>query len=223
MPRILSPLVFLCAILLYGCSKTTEPAAQDPFFPLTEGNTWNYQFSEYDSTNALQISRPENVTVGKEQMINGESWHLINDPLYGSDDTLWYALRTDGLWERHYIANVIPADYKTTLKYKYPASTNDTFNLSISTFPPGSPSRFFDQVFSTNEKLNTSAGVFTCVHYQSHEQAWDAATQKPLDDTIFEQDYVSPATGLIESDRSYNKVSGGHFRSQRVLLSFTRK
>lgn len=217
-------LLVISSVIIYGCKQsTTPPPSSAPIFPLTEGNSWSYQVSEYDSTNTLQISYPETVTVGKEQVIGGESWHIINNTHTTSGDTIWYTIRTDGLWKRQFISNAIPSSlYKTSLIYKFPTSANDTFSLATSNFPPTSPTRFFNLTFSTAENISVQAGSFSCIHYQSHVQSLDPASMKPLNDTISEQNYVCPGTGLIQSVQNFLRLSGGkfsRFRDETVLQS----
>jgi len=216
------------AVMICGCKQSTGPTSTSstPIFPLTQGNTWSYQVSEFDSTNTLQITYPETVTVGSDQVIGTDTWHtVIRNFNHVTTDTSWYTIRTDGLWLRQMIPNSTPAAYTTSLQFKYPTSANDTFDLVTNSLPPQSPSRSFVLTFSTSESQAVSAGTFTCIHYQSHSQNLQQGTLKVLADTVTEQDYVTPGTGLIQSVKNFTKQSGAvpnaRFRDETVLMSYS--
>ena len=219
-------LLLTIAALIYGCSQSTNPASSSGIFPLTEGNTWVYQISEFDSTNTLQWSYPDTVTVGKEVIIGTEAWHrIIHSATDIFSDTIWYSIRTDGLWERRYNYSLIPHTYSMAFKYKFPTAINDTFNLSMNKWPPSEPSRSFTRIVSTTELLQVPAGSFSCILYQNNLQPLDSATLQVISDIIGIEDYINSGIGLIKSAQSFLRQTGpttfGHFRHETVLVSYS--
>ena len=209
------------ATLIYGCSQPTPPASAPAIFPLTEGNTWVYQISEFDSTNTVQWNTFDTVSIGGTITFGSETWHEVIHTMPNTGFTEYYIAKNEGLWQK----TSIPLVYHTNLIYKYPATVNDTFNVTLQTWPASDPTRLYTEVISVNENLVVPLGSFSCVHYVSHTQSIDSATMKVITDDPHSDAFVSPGIGMIKSVNRLLRQTGaltwGHFRDETVLVSYS--
>jgi len=217
-------IVLLLAIVVGGCSETVSTDSHSVIMPLKEGNAWVYIYTTYDSAgNVKLILKQDSFYLGLPITKGSEHWYPAFYPLrINQSDTTFYVNKSDGLWETYFSLS--------HLKYKYPTSTNDTFDVTlVRNWPaPGVIEKSFTETVSASESISIPLGTFTCIHYRVHEQHIDSATMVVTDDTNMGDDYVSPGIGLIKSVGEYSRLTGPpdslrleRYHQEIILLKYT--
>ena len=178
-----SILIFATALCFVACHETNEPSTtvQQPthLIPFAKGNSWTYSRTDYDTLGNVRSTYPYPTKMLYDTVVGGVVWHAMLDV----DLIVWYRDSTAGVI-------MYPPN---KLVYKYPATSQDSFQYA---FGPQ-----YLKVISTTERVQVSAGVFSCYTY-----LWKS---EPTD-YWREYDYVCPGVGVIKKETYRASQTGEH-------------
>jgi len=121
-----------------------ESGSTCEIIPLAVGNSWTYEITTYDSLGQLLDCDTSVETIGKDSVIDNETWYSISP--------IWFTNRVDGLWFND-------IGFTEGLLYKYPAQAGDSFKCDLCTD--------YKIVQSIDTSINLGQGSFYCLKYLS--------------------------------------------------------
>ena len=141
------PAFFLLSML--ACEKedsSTGPLPIDQsttIFPLTVGNTWVVDITNYDSTGAVLYTNRSSIQILRDTTIESELWYIGYGILTN---------RTDGLYD--YQAG---ATSPVSLRYRYPAASGSIYPYRGVTV----------KLLSIDDTVTVRAGTYVCYRYRT--------------------------------------------------------
>jgi hypothetical protein len=130
-----------------NCKKNSNPTDNmnsntTQIFPLSIGNQWIIQVTNYDTTGNVVYSKNDTIKILRDTIIQSEKWFIG----YGIITN-----RDDGLYDYQ-----VGSSNEIVLKYKYPSSTNSIYTYR------GTQIR----VLSIADSVSVQAGGFVCYRYR---------------------------------------------------------
>ncbi len=158
----------------FDCPPTTPDSV---IFPLTIGNEWLSNFTEYNTSGGVVATGTSSTRVVGDSTVNDWLWQIVIDSTTGGDSTLW-TNREDGAW-----SYTDTSATQEALALKYPANPNDTYPYYDLTV----------RVASTSAIVTVPAGQFTCYYYELNA---------PVIGTIGKI-WAAPNVGIVKAEQ-YN-------------------
>ncbi len=193
-------LIIFFGIIVSSCNNSTTPENNQSkdFWPLKVGNQWVMEIINYDSTGAVESRDTLTYNIFKDTITsNGKLFAMrLND----YEGFVMLINKPDGLYG---IAVDQPGSETLELFLKYPANTGDFF-LN------GDGDSIL--VMSTNEKITTKTGTYTCMKYfqkyiyNNPGERNDATT------------YISPGYGPIGGEEWSQENYGIYYKSSTMSL-----
>ena len=193
-------------LLLFSCSESTSPELDNSngLIPLKISNTWNYQFTDYDSSGTIVQTENQIQTIVKDTTIMNSIWYSYNYLPNG----FWVTNKTDGYWSfvKKGTGNI--AEDTSTIVFKYPTNVGDVYgNVDIPT-----------EVIATNEEITVPAGTFKVIHITTNYQSLNNYLLNSF------ETYIAPKIGVIKEMQIGKKPNGNTFVAfKRELESYTLK
>src|SRR5439155_15462713 len=116
--------------------------------------------SEFDTSGNPTSSYNDTITIVRDTVINGETWHIAS-----TNKESYVTSRADGIWEWD---NPWNSSTAPVLLFKYPANTGDTFSVTHDSAAfPGEDQIHESKVISTSEQVFADSSNRTCYHYET--------------------------------------------------------
>ena len=178
--------------LLYYCSESTEPdTTANDLIPLKIGNSWNYKFTDYDSSGTILYTENQTSTIVKDTSMLNYTWYSNNDFV----NSFWYTNKADGYWA-FVKENTGPIKKDTSLLiYKYPTQVGDIYGDT------NNPK----EVMSVDEEIIVPAGKFRVIHIINNY----LNSNNYLLDSF--EIYIAPHIGVIKTMQIGKKSDGNKF------------
>ena len=193
-------------LLFSSCSESTSSELDNSngLIPLRIGNSWNYEFTDYDSSDAIVQTENQIETIVNDTTIINSIWYSYNYLPNG----FWFTNKTDGYWSfvKKGTGNI--ANDTSTIVFKYPAKVGDIYgNAETPT-----------EVIETDEEITVPAGTFKVIHIKTDYQFLKNYLLNSFDT------YISPKIGVIKEMQNGKKPDGNTFVVfKRELKSYTLK
>ena len=187
--------VFIVSLVLLSCNDTglsvIEGNPAGPIIPLQIGNTWIYEFSQYDTLGTLISAVYDTVALAIDTVLDNRVWFFWAQP------EMYIANYSDGAWIR---SLEIGFSLYPSLMYKYPAEVGDLWTFD-------GFSTFHMQLTSINEVTEVPAGRFSC-----HVYDFGSTTGVV---------HIVPGIGMVFSEMFNFVPSGKSYRYVHRLLSYS--
>ena len=193
-------------VLLLSCSECTSPELDNlnGLIPLKMGNSWNYKFTDYDSSGTIVQTENQIETIVKDTTITNSIWYSYNYLPNG----VWFTNKTDGYWSfvKKGTGNIVKDT--STIVFKYPTNVGDVYgNVDIP-----------KEVIATNEEITVPAGTFKVIHITTNYQSLNNYLLNSF------ETYIAPKIGVIKEMQIGKKPNGNTFVAfKRELESYTLK
>jgi hypothetical protein len=142
-------LISLALLPLLACEENDTTTGTPPIdqsttiFPLTVGNKWIIDVTNYDSVGAMVYSRRDSIRILRDTTIQQETWYIGYGILTN---------RTDGLYD--YQAGTTSA---ISQRFRYPAAAGTSYPYRGVTV----------KILSIAETITVPAGTFVCYRYRT--------------------------------------------------------
>lgn len=207
-------------LFLIACKdNTVNPTIESSFYPISVGNSWEYNFKDYDSTGALVYEGPFDETFIYTRMKDGQpvyqfnSW--LNPPSPACCDYRYYFQnKTDGV---HRLVSSDSTGYWVYdyLLYKYPCSKNDYFTNGRNDYDT-------TFVISLNDTVVCAAGRFECIVYKNITRDFEDTTLTKI--LGFAYTYVAKGVGKVKFESYWGNSIGIFYKNNEYsLISYTFK
>ena len=202
-----SALLPLTIIFLFGCkSDPSAPANNAGIIPLNIGNTWVYKVSRLlpDSLGG-ETSGNVTIRIEKDTSVDGSIWYIVPDVFHPNPN--FQTNSSQGLME-FFIQNTLPTSASPkTLKYKFPCSAGDRYDITIDKWPDSTqPTRSYWENLSTNELITVQGKQYITYHYQFIFENYNASTSIILSRDTAYSAYLEPSIGLIKAVQTTGKI-----------------
>ncbi len=187
--RALYTFILIAPIIFTSCSESTSPYSNnDGLIPLSVGNSWSYQFTDYDSSGAVIYTEIQTNKIDKDTIISNNIWYGYNYiPV-----SVWFINKADGYWsfaKRN--GNTLMND-TSIIVYKYPTKAGDVYGN------PYTPS----EVISTEEEITVPAGTFNAIHITTNYSSLNNNFLYSF------ETYIVPHIGVIKLEQIGKKSNG---------------
>ena len=140
-------IMFLLSLSAISCKKDNNPINNtdinpNKIFPLSVGNQWIVQVTNYDTTGAVHYTQIDTITILRDTTIQSEKWFIG----YGIMTN-----RNDGLYDYQASTSSV-----ISLRYKFPTTVNSNYLYR------GSQTK----VISISDSITVQAGNYICYHYR---------------------------------------------------------
>ncbi len=150
---------------------------------LAVGNTWEYEFREYDNFGQTIYSGEHCSKIISDTVISGQTFYIIND---NNTEISCQRNSEQGLRILHSFFS--DSNSEPMLKFKYPIETNESYQYDGNTI----------SLVAKDFKLKLSIGEFDCSYYRI-----------TLSDTHYIDIFMKPGLGLlVEEEYTLNEKSG---------------
>ena len=213
--KLLIILFLFSLIFLIGCKDdSVNPSSEMLFYPINVGNSWKYDFKDYDSTGTLvyEISINESFIIAR--MKDGQPVYQFNSPLNPPspaccDYRYYFQNKFDGV--HRLVSSDSTGDWVYDyLWYKYPCDENDFFtngtNNLDTTF-----------VIALNDTVFCDAGRFECIVYKNLIRDLEDSTLTKI--LGYSYTYVSKGIGKIKCESYWHKSSGEFYKNYEYSLN----
>ena len=214
-------LFFLFSLLFLTACKdsTVNPIVETSFYPISVGNSWRYDFKDYDSTGTLVYEGPFDETFVYARMKDGQPVYQLNSPLNPPspaccDYRYYFQNKSDGV---HRLVSSDSTGYwiYDHLLYKYPCSKNDFFTNGTNDYDT-------TFVIALNDTVFCDAGRFECIVYKNVIRDFEDSTMIKI--LGYSYTYVSKGVGKIKFELYWSNSIGEFYKNYEYsLLSYTLK
>lgn len=217
----LRPFLLFILAILSGCTQSTptNPTASDEIIPLAVGNTWLYEYTDFDENGNISHKDTSDLTLHLSYEQNGEKLFLV---ALGAPGFLTAFLkRNDGIWVYREV-DLAPSSYNYEVLYPFRVDSSISLIFEENRFTDSLGNRMFDTILHTykleddNVTKVVPAGQFQCLKYIIEDSN---LTRKRMEMRVVE--FYSLNVGLI-----YREEYEGHvYRplnliSQKALVSY---
>lgn len=211
--------LFSMLILIACKDNTVNPNTDTSFYPISVGNTWKYNFKDYDSTGILVYEGTFDEKFISARIKDGQLVYQFDSPLNPPspdccDYKYYYQNKADGV---HRLIASDSTGYWVSdyLLYKYPCMKNDIFTN-------GSNNYDTTYVILLNDTVICDAGTFECIVYKNViRDLEDSSLTKLLGYTY---SYVSKGVGKIKFKFYRSDSSGEIYKDYEYsLINYTLK
>ena len=179
-------------IFVSSCSESTSPELDNSngLIPLKIGNSWNYEFTDYDSSGTIVQTENQINTIVKDTTIMNAIWYSFNYLPNG----LWFTNKTDGYWSfvKKGTGNI--TEDNSLIVFKYPTVAGDIYgNFDTPT-----------EVIATDEEITVPAGTFKLIHVKTNYQSSNNYLLNSF------ETYIAPKIGVIKEIQIGKNPMGIH-------------
>lgn len=207
-------------LILIACKdNTVNPNTDTSFYPISVGNTWKYNFKDYDSTGSLVYEGTFDERFIYARIKDSQLVYQFDSPLNPPspaccDYRYYYQNKANGV---HRLIASDSTGYWVSdyLLYKYPCVKNDFFTNGRNNYDT-------TFVISLNDTGICDAGIFECIVYKNViRDLEDSSLTKILG---YAYTYVSKGVGKIKFEFYWSNSSGEIYKNYTYsLISYTVK
>jgi hypothetical protein len=213
--KIFIMLFLFSLIFLIGCNENSvNPSSESLFYPIKVGNSWKYDFKDYDSTGILVYEGPIDEKFIYARMKDDQLVYQFDSPLNPPspaccDYRYYFQNKTDGV---HRLVASDSTGYWVYdyLWYKYPSSENDFFTNGRNDYDT-------TFVISLNDTVVCDAGIFECIVYKNITRDIEDSTFTKI--LGYTYTYVSKGIGKIKFELYWSKNSGEYYKNYEYSLN----
>ncbi len=202
-------------LFLTGCKDNSiNPSRETSFYPIKVGNSWEYNFKDYDSTGTLVHESLIDETFIYARMKDGQPVFQFNSPLNPPspaccDYRYYFENKFDGV---HHLVSSDSTGYwfYDDLWYKYPCNKNDYFTNGTNNYDT-------TFVIALNDTVVCDAGRFECILYKNVFRDFEDSTFATI--LGYAYIYVSKGVGKIKFESYWSKSSGEFYKNYEYSLN----
>lgn len=206
-------IVFLILVATNCKDDSMSPSMEDSFYPIQIGNSWVYDFKDYDSLGILQYESSVTETIIHSRIKDGEFVYQIHSALNPQspaccDYRYYLQNKSDGL---HWIISSDSTGYwvDDQLRYKYPCIENDYFTNDINNHDT-------TFVISLNDTVICEAGTFRCIVYKNFTIDPDSSINNRI--LGYSHTYVAYGFGKIKYELYWKDNNDQFYKSMEYSL-----